>query len=48
MKIKSKLIYIMSRYSYTKEKYYLTFYGIYDENAPELAPSSLGNVDGVV
>ena len=36
MKIKSKLIYIMSRYSHTKEKYYLTFYGIYDENAPDV------------
>ncbi len=26
----------MSRYSKTKEKYYLTFYGINDENAPDV------------
>jgi hypothetical protein len=38
MKIKkSRLIYIiMSRYSKTKEKYLLTFYGIHDENAPDV------------
>ena len=26
----------MSRYSHTKEKYLLTFYGIHDENAPDV------------
>ena len=26
----------MSRYSKTKEKYLLTFYGIHDENAPDV------------
>ena len=26
----------MSRYSKTKEEYYLTFYGIHDENAPDI------------
>jgi hypothetical protein len=26
----------MSRYSHTKEKYLLTFYGIYDENSPDV------------
>jgi hypothetical protein len=26
----------MSRYSKTKQKYYLTFYGINDENAPDV------------
>ncbi len=39
MKIKkSRLINIlMSRYSKTKEKYLLTFYGIHDENAPDVS-----------